>query len=119
MAKKKKKQTEGINISPQAIASVVASAAIECYGVVGLSAKNSLSERVDKLLGKKNFSQAVICEKDKKGTYSVDLYIVVASETKITEVILEIQKKVSYIVDKTFAIKGIKVNVYVQGVLEN
>lgn len=119
MAKKKSKHNEGINISLQAIASVVGSAAVECYGVVGLSAKNSLTERVDKLLGKKNFQQAVVCEKDKKGAYSIDLYIVAASETKITEVIVEVQKKVSYILEKTFQIKAVKVNVYVQGVLEN
>lgn len=118
MAVKKITPSGGINISLQAIASIAGSAAIECYGVVGLSAKNSLSERVDKLLGKKNFEQAVVCQKEKKGGYSIDLYLVVASETKITEVIREVQKKVSYVLEKTFGIEFKKVNVYVQGVLE-
>ena len=117
MAVKKITPSGGINISLQAIASVAGSAAIECYGVVGLSAKNSLSDQVNKLLGKKNFEQAVVCEKEKKG-YSISLYLVVASETKITEVIREVQKKVSYVLEKTFGIEFKKVNVYVQGVLE-
>ena len=118
MAKKKNKQSEGIHISLQAIASAAGSAAIECYGVVGLSAKNSLSDQVNKLLGKKNFEQAIVCTKEKKGGYSIDLYLVVASETKITEVIREVQKKVSYVLTQTFGIEFRKVNVYVQGVLE-
>lgn len=113
----------GIDISIQAIASVAGSAAIECYGVVGLSAKDSLSEKVDTLLGKKNFQQGVVCEKEKdkkkrKGGYNISLYIVVASETKITEVIHEVQKKVKYVLEKTFGIEFKKVNVYVQGIKE-
>lgn len=110
--------TGGIDISAQAIASVAGSAAIECYGVVGLSAKDSISDRVDNLLGKQNFQQGIICEKEKKGGYNINLYLVVASETRITEIVTEIQKKVKYILEKTFGIKFEKVNVYVQGIKE-
>lgn len=118
MAVNKITPTGGINISIQAIASIAGSAAVECYGVVGLSAKNSLTNQVDNLLGKKDFAEGVVCEKDKKGGYIINLYIIVASETKITEVVAEIQKRVSYILEKTFGIAFKKVNVYVQGVLE-
>lgn len=105
----------GIDISINAIASIAGSAAIECYGVVGLSAKNSVKDQVDTLLGKKNFQQGILCEKEKDG-YVINIYIVVASETKITEVILEVQKKVKYVLEQTFGIKFNKVNVYVQGI---
>jgi len=108
----------GIDISIEAIATIAGSAAIECYGVVGLSAKNSLKDNVDILLGKKNFQEGVNCDKDKKGNYIINIYIVVANDTKITEIIREVQKKVKYILEQTFSIKFEKVNVYVQGIKE-
>lgn len=108
----------GIDISIEAIAAIVGSAATECYGVVGLSSKNTLSNKVDTLLGKKNFQQGINCEKDKKNGYTINIYIVVASETKITEVIMEVQKKVKYVLEKTFGITFNRVNVYVQGIKE-
>jgi len=107
----------GIDISIQAIASIAGSAAIECYGVVGLSSKNTVRDQVDILLGKKNFQEGIVCEKEKNG-YVINIYIVVASDTKITEIILEVQKKVKYVLEKTFGIKFNKVNVYVQGIKE-
>ena len=108
----------GIDISKSAIASIVGSAAIECYGVVGLSAKNSMKDEVDYLLGKKNFQEGIVIDKPKKGGYIISLFIVAASDTKITEVIAEVQKKVKYVLEKTFGIKFNKVNVYVQGIKE-
>ena len=111
-------QSKGINISVQAIASIAGSAAVECYGVVGLSAKDSFSDKIDSLLGKKNFEQGVTCEEEKKGGFNINIYLVVASDTKITEVIVEVQKKVKYILEKTFSIEFKKVNVYVQAIKE-
>ncbi len=108
----------GIDISVQAIASVAGSAAIECYGVVGLGSKNTISFKVDELLGKKNFQEGINCEKNKKGEYIINLYIVVSADTKITEVVSEVQKKVKYVLEKTFSIVFNKVNIYVQGVKE-
>lgn len=110
--------TGGVDISINAIASVVGSAAIECYGVVGLSAKNSLKDNVDTLLGRENFQQGVVCEKDKKKGYIINVYIIVASDTKITEVVSELQKKIKYVLEKTFGVTFNKVNIYVQGVKE-
>jgi len=108
----------GIDISAQAIASVAGSAAIECYGVVGLGSKNTLTDKVDELLGNKNFSDGIYCEKNKKGEYLINIYIVASSSTKLTEVITEVQKKVKYVLEQTFSIVFNKVNVYIQGVKE-
>jgi len=108
----------GIDISVQAIASVAGSAAIECYGVVGLGSKNTLTDKVDELLGNKNFSEGIYCEKDKKDGYIINIYIVASSQTKLTEVITEVQKKVKYVLEQTFSIVFNKVNVYIQGVKE-
>jgi len=108
----------GINISLEAIASVAGTAATECYGVVGLASKNSLRENIADLLKEDSFYKGVFAKKD-KDDYSVDLYIIVAYGVKITEVVSEVQKKVKYVLEKTFDIKFKGVNVFVQGLKTN
>ncbi len=103
----------GINISIQAIASVAGNAAIDCYGVLGLASKTA--SVFDNLLIKKDYYKGVIPKKIKNG-YAVDLYIVVAYGVKITEIVTEVQKKVKYVLEKTFDIKFKAINVYVQGI---
>ncbi len=104
----------GINISMEAISAVAGGAATECYGVVGLSSKNSIRDNINEMLAKENYHQGVISRKGKEG-YEVDLYITVVYGVKITEVIAEVQKKVKYVLEKTFDIKFKAINVYVQG----
>ncbi len=107
----------GIDISMEAIASVAGNAALECYGVVGLSPKNSLRDNLDELLGRENFSKGVTATKN-KDKYEVNVYIMCAFDVKITEVIAEVQKRVKYVLEKTFGIKFKAVNIYVQGLKE-
>ncbi|MFA5235926.1 MAG: Asp23/Gls24 family envelope stress response protein [Bacilli bacterium] len=110
------KQTKygSVNISMEAIGSMAGAAALECYGVVGLSSKNSLRENIANLLKEDAYYQGVLPKKD-KDEYSVDVYIIVAYGVKITEVVSEVQKKVKYVLEKTFGIKFKAVNVFVQG----
>ncbi len=105
----------GINISMDAIASVAGSAALECYGVVGMSSKNSIRENINELLKKDNFAKGILARKTRE-SYEVDIFIVVAYGLKITEIVAEVQKKVKYVLEKTFDIKFKAINVYVQGV---
>jgi len=114
MAIDKKTAYGGINISLEAIGAVAGSAAVECYGVVGLASKNLLRENIADLLKEEAFYKGVFPKKD-KDDYIVDVYIIVAYGVKITEVVSEVQKKVKYVLEKTFDIKFKAVNVFVQG----
>jgi len=96
-----------ITISDQAIATVVGNATLECYGVVGLSTKSSLAS----LVKKDEFSRGVSVSAE-KGKIEIDVYVVVAYGVKITEVLSEVQKKVQFVVQKTFDVLVSKVNVY-------
>lgn len=96
-----------ITISDQAIATVVGNAALECYGVIGLSTKSSLAS----LIKKDEFSRGVSVSSE-KGGIEIDVYVVVAYGVKITEVLTEVQKKVQFVLTKTFDVKIAKVNVY-------
>lgn len=104
----------GINISMEAIGAVAGAAAMEVYGVVGMSSKDSLRENINDLLKSENYYKGVTPRKTKEG-YEVDIYVVVAYGVKITEVVAEVQKKVKYVLEKTFDIKFKAINVYVQG----
>jgi uncharacterized alkaline shock family protein YloU len=109
----KKTPYGGINISMEAISVVAGSATAECYGVVGITSKYAIKDDTYETLTKDNLTKGVISRKGKDG-YEVDLYIIVAYGVKITEVITEVQKKVKYVLEKTFDIKFKAINVYVQ-----
>ncbi len=110
MTVKTKTKFGSINISNDAIASVAADAVLQCYGVVGVAKKNSI---IAEILKKDNLSKGVIVSQDKKGI-EIDLYLVIAFNVKITEVLNEVQKRVKYVLEKTFEIKVKKVNIFAQ-----
>jgi len=113
MALLNKTQYGEINVSNDALASVIGEAALECYGVAGLSPKSSARTKVYEILGKGNYQKAVFVSQEKNIT-SIDLYLVISYGVKITEVLLEVQKRVKYIVEKSFGLNVKKVNVYAQ-----
>ena len=62
-----KKTTYGkINIANKAIATVVANAALECYGVVGLSTKGGLVGKLQSVLNKEEYSKGVFLLRDRR-----------------------------------------------------
>ena len=109
-----------IDISLNAISLIAGNAAVECYGVVGLtdrSVNTGLIGQLERILKSDSYSKGVRVRKTSKG-YEVDLYIVVAFGVKITEVVNEVQKKVMYDLNKIFEIKFKAVNVFVHGLKE-
>ena len=114
MSVKTKTEYGVIKISDEAIASVTADAVLQCYGVVGLAKKSALHEAISEILKDKAFSQGVFVKQDRK-VVEIDIYVFVSYGVKITEVLCEIQKRVKYLIEKTFEIKVKKVNVFAQG----
>ena len=107
----------GIDISTEAIASVAGKAVSECYGVVGLASKNSLRDNISELLNAEDYVQGIYAKKTKKG-YQVDVYLFLAYVVKVNEILSEVQKRVKYVLEKTFEIKFASVNVFVQDIKE-
>ncbi len=118
MAKEKIKAYSGVNISLSAIASVAGDTVSDCYGVVGLASKSELSEEINHLLKKSEYSKGIYIKGDKKKGYSVGVYIYVAPDVKITEVLTEVQKRVCYELTKTFSMPFNRVDVYVVDIKE-
>lgn len=113
----KKKTTNENAISLDAIATVAASAALDCYGVVGLTSKSSLANNTQEVLRREKFTKGVVARKTKSG-YAVDLHLVLVHGVKITEIVAEVQKQVKYVLETTFDMRFYAINVYVQSVKE-
>lgn len=106
-----------IAITEEAVASLSGEAASECYGVVGLVEPSASRAYIRELLKKEDFVKGVHTKKTKLG-YEVDIFLVVAYGVKITEVIQEVQKRVSYVLKKTFGMQHVEVNVLLQQIIE-
>lgn len=110
-------QYGGIDISQEAIATVVGKAVCDCYGVAGLASKNSLRDVASEVLKSKDYVKGIYTRKGKKG-YEVDVYVYLYYGVKIPEILSEVQKKVKYVLQQTFEISLQAVNVYVQDIKE-
>lgn len=103
-----------INIDENVIASIAGMAAMECYGLVGMSVKNATDGLVE-LLRKEHLTKGVkVHSNDNKLT--IDLYIVVQFGTKISVVANNIIDKVKYNIENLTGMEVDKVNVHVQSV---
>lgn len=87
--------------------------AIQCYGVVDLYKNQSGDDLIERL--KSNSINGAIARKRRNG-YEIDLYIVLGYAVRMTEVVVEIQKKVKYDLEKKFKVHFNAINIYVQGV---
>ena len=64
---------------------------------------------------KENISKGIIV-RNKKGILDIDVYIILSYGVRISEVVLEVQKRVKYTVEKTLNVDVNEVNVYVEGI---
>ena len=106
----------GIDISLEAVASVVGKAVCDCYGVAGLAAKVVTAKSND-ILKPEEYSKAVRVKKGKQG-YEIDVYLFLCFGVKIPEILSEVQKKVKYVLQQTFDLRPQAVNVFVQDMKE-
>ena len=103
-----------ITIQKEVISKMAGLAAMECYGLVGMSSRNVQDGLAD-LLGWENLTKGinVAIDGDK---VDVELYIIVEYGTNIHEVAQNIIDRVSYTLKDKVGITVENVNVNVQGV---
>ncbi|NLA78724.1 MAG: Asp23/Gls24 family envelope stress response protein [Erysipelothrix sp.] len=104
-----------LTISEEAIATLAGGVVSECYGVVGMASQKVVKDGIAELLKKDNYAKGVVVRKTDDG-YELDLYIIISFGVKISEVILEVQKKVKYMLERTLEQDFVQINVYVQGI---
>lgn len=98
------------------IAVLAGSAALDCYGLVGMASRNQLKDGIAELLRQDNLSRGVEIRRDAQGMTAIDLYIIVSYGTKISVVAHNVQTKVKYVLSEVAGLQVESVNIYVQGV---
>lgn len=87
-------------------------AALACYGVVDIARRED-TLRADRRIKKGIIEdQAIYVKKFANRTFSVDVYLVLSNEVKITEALVECQKTIMYQLNKKFNKACSGVNVY-------
>ena len=103
-----------VTISEELLATLAGQAAIECYGLVGMSSRK-LRDGLAVLLKKENLSRGVKVHFE-ENKLVIDLYIIVSYGTRIPEVAANVMDKVRYVIEKATGLEVSRVNVNVQGV---
>ncbi len=111
----KKNELGSINIEKEAIATLAGGAISECYGVVGMASRKFFKDGLAELLKNENFAKGVVVRQSEAGL-ELDLYIVVSYGTRISEVVIEAQKKVAFVMKKALDLSFDRINIYVQGI---
>lgn len=104
-----------IYVTHEVIATLAGSAALDCYGLVGMASRNQLKDGIAELLGRENLRRGVEVRHEKDRT-EIDLYIIVSYGTKISVVAENVQAKVKYVMNDVVGLHVNEVNIFVQGV---
>jgi uncharacterized alkaline shock family protein YloU len=104
-----------VYITDHVISVLAGSAAMDCYGLVGMATRKQLKDGIAELLGRDNLSRGVEVHRENDFLH-IDLYIIVSYGTKISEVAHNIQSKVKYVMNEVVGVKVDVVNIFVQGV---
>ena len=104
-----------ITIDQEVIAKYAGSAAIECFGVVGMASVN-VKDGFVKLLKKDNLSHGVNVVIEENNTLDIGLHIVVAYGVSISAVAENLIENVKYKVEAFTGMKVNQIHVYVEGV---
>lgn len=108
------KITKDSDINKKELAMFIGDVVSSCYGVVGLTNVLNLKSAIS-ILKREKFQEGVIVTEN-GNKYSVDVHIILAYGLKITEIINEISKRLSYFLEKNYGDIFKNINVYIEDV---
>jgi uncharacterized alkaline shock family protein YloU len=111
-------QYGNIKVVPDVIAKIAGIAALECYGIVGMASRKQVKDGIAELLGLNNVEKGIVVKENEENSdqYNVEIHVIVAYGTKISEVAAGIQQKVKYALHESIGVDVSKIDVYIQGV---
>ena len=101
-----------IHVSPRAVATIAYHAALQSYGVVGLTSKNLVNGLTQALV--KDPTHGISVEYD-GNMINIDLYIIIEYGTRIKSVASSVSNTVKFNVEKALGMPVEEVNVHVRG----
>lgn len=103
-------------ITPEVIAKMVGIAAVECYGVIGMASQKQVKDGIADLLGWNNLEKGIIVKEIDNNEISVEVHVIIAFGTRISEVAGSIQTKIKYTLQEAIGINVAQVDICVDGV---
>lgn len=101
-----------ITISPKAIATIAAQAAVQSYGIVGMASKNIVDGIANVLARDPRHGVEVRTVGDQ---IVIDVYVIVEYGTRISSVATSVANAVRYKVERAIGLPVSAINVHVQG----
>jgi uncharacterized alkaline shock family protein YloU len=101
-----------IRISPRAIATIAYHAAMQSYGVVGLTSKNIVEGLTQVLVKDPTHGVDVNYDGQK---ITIDVYVIIEYGTRIKSVASSVRNSIHYNVEKALGMPVEQVNVHVRG----
>ena len=101
-----------IHVMPRAIASIAYQAALESYGVVGLTSKNIVNGLTQVIVKDPTYGVEVNYDGI---NINIDLYVIIEYGTRIKSVANSVCNTVRYHVEKAMGMPVNEINVHVQG----
>lgn len=114
MSAKLENQYGTISIENEVIARIGGLTAVDCYGIVGMAAKN-MKDGLVQLLKRESLTKGIRINVNEE-QISIDLHIIVEYGTNITAIAENIISTVKYKVETVCGIAVEQVNVFVEGV---
>ena len=114
MSAKLENQYGTISIENEVRARIAGLTAVDCYGIVGMAAKN-MKDGLVQLLKRESLTKGIRINV-KEEQISIDLHIIVEYGTNITAIAENIISTVKYKVETVCGIAVEQVNVFVEGV---
>ena len=114
MSAKLENQYGTISIENEVIARIAGLTAVDCYGIVGMAAKN-MKDGLVQLLKRESLTKGIRINVNEE-QISIDLHIIVEYGTNITAIAENIVSTVKYKVETVCGIAVEQVNVFVEGV---
>ena len=111
----KKNSFGTINITNEALATLIGRITSEVYGVVGMASRNILIDGIVELLKHDNYAKGIVVN-SLDDIINIDVYIIVGFGIKVSEVVLQLQKRIQLEVKNTLQIDVRQINIFIQGI---
>ena len=103
------------NIDDKTIRNEIVAIAKDCYGIFDIEEQQNISD----LKIKKGNEEAVFIRRHADSSYTIDVYLILASDIKITEILRSTQKTIKYSLEKKFGISVRQLNVFAESIASN
>ena len=115
MLSKTKNELGTIGVDNEVIARIAGTVAMECYGVVGMAARN-IKDGLVGLLKIESLTKGVRLQTHEEGDLIIDLHIIVEYGTNMVAIAQTLMDNIRYKVEESVGIKVREVNISIEGV---